>query len=92
MDGMLLPIIGTIIGIAIGFLIAKFLERGKASQMLNRAKKDSAKILREAKANANTILKEAKIEGEGIKKDKMLQAKERFIELKANHEKHVQKR
>ncbi|MFS4469393.1 ribonuclease Y [Maribacter sp. 2210JD10-5] len=69
-------IIAAIVGLAIGFAIAKFLEKGKASKMIASAKKD-----------ASQILKEAKLEGESLKKDKILQAKEKFLELKAEHEK-----
>ncbi|MFC4098008.1 ribonuclease Y [Euzebyella saccharophila] len=69
-------IIAAIVGIVIGFAIAKFLEKGKAS-----------KTLSEAKNKAEAILKDAKTEGENIKKDKIFQAKEKFLELKAEHEK-----
>lgn len=69
-------IISAIVGIAIGFFIAKILERNNASQLITRAKK-----------SALSILKEAKSEAETIKKDKILQAKEKFLELKAEHEK-----
>ena len=92
MDGMLMPVIGSIIGIIIGFIIAKILEKSKASQMLIGAKKKSTRIIKEASINAKTTLKEARIEADGLKKDKILQAKERFIELKSEHEKHIQKR
>ena len=69
-------IIAGIVGLAIGFAIAKYMEKGKASKTIANAKKDAAQII-----------KEAKIEGENIKKDKILQAKEKFLELKAEHEK-----
>lgn len=69
-------VIGAFVGIAIGFLIAKILERNNASKMILRAKK-----------SASSILKEAKSEAETIKKDKILQAKEKFLELKSEHEK-----
>lgn len=69
-------IIAGIVGLAIGFAIAKFLEKGKASKTIANAKKE-----------AEQLLKEASIEGESIKKDKILQAKEKFLELKAEHEK-----
>ncbi len=69
-------IIAAVVGLAIGFAIAKFLEKGKASKTLANAKKES-----------ENILKNAKIEGESIKKDKIFQAKEKFLELKAEHEK-----
>ena len=69
-------IISAIVGIAIGFFIAKILERNNASQLITRAKK-----------SALSILKEAKSEAETIKKDKILQAKEKFLEMKSEHEK-----
>lgn len=75
MDSTTMIIVG-IVGLAIGFAIAKFLEKGKASKTIANAKKEAAQIV-----------KEANVEGESIKKDKMLQAKEKFLELKAEHEK-----
>ncbi len=75
MDNSILIIAG-IVGLAIGFVIAKFMEKGKASKIIAAAKKDAA-----------SILKEAKVEGDSIKKDKIFQAKEKFLELKAEHEK-----
>lgn len=73
---ILIPVIGVIVGIAVGFFIAKILERNNASQLIARAKK-----------SALSILKEAKSEAETIKKDKILQAKEKFLEMKSEHEK-----
>ncbi|MBD0850001.1 ribonuclease Y [Maribacter arenosus] len=69
-------ILVAIAGLVIGFVIAKILEKGKASKTVANAKKE-----------ASAILKEANIEGESIKKDKIFQAKEKFLELKAEHEK-----
>ena len=69
-------IIAAVIGLALGFAIAKMLEKKQASNTIASAKKE-----------ATGILKEAKAEGESIKKDKILQAKEKFIELKSEHEK-----
>ncbi|PCH49411.1 MAG: ribonuclease Y [Flavobacteriaceae bacterium] len=67
---------GIAIGLAIGYIIAKFLEKTKAT-----------KILRNTKREATSMLKEARIEADILKKDKILQAKEKFIELKSEHEK-----
>ncbi|HLV39000.1 ribonuclease Y [Xanthomarina sp.] len=67
---------GILLGIIIGFIVAKVLERNNASKLIKNAKK-----------SAGAILKEANSEGESIKKDKILQAKEKFIELKSEHEK-----
>ena len=69
-------IIGAVIGLVIGFVIAKFMEKGKASKTTANAKRE-----------ADSILKSAKTDGENIKKDKIFQAKEKFLELKAEHEK-----
>ncbi len=76
METTTIIIFSVLMGLAIGFGIAKILERKKASKIMQRAKK-----------SASGILKEAKQEAESIKKDKILQAKEKFIELKSEHEK-----
>jgi len=65
-----------IVALILGYIIAKVLEKNKASSTLKNVSKQ-----------ASTILKEAKIDAEGIKKDKIFQAKEKFIELKSDHEK-----
>lgn len=69
-------IFALIIGLAVGFFIAKLIERKNASNLIKGAKKSASGILKEAKAEAETL-----------KKDKILQAKEKFLELKAEHEK-----
>lgn len=45
-----------------------------------------------AKARANSILQKAELEGENIKQQKILQAKEKFIQLKSEHEAFVSNR
>ncbi len=76
MDNIITLIIASVVGVTVGFLIAKFFERNNASQLIKSAKKNAASILKEAKADAETV-----------RKDKILQAKEKFIELKSEHEK-----
>lgn len=76
MDTTTTIIITGIICLALGYGIAKVLERNNASKISQRAKKSAA-----------ATLKEARQEAESIKKDKILQAKEKFIELKSEHEK-----
>ncbi len=65
-----------VLGLVIGFLISKSLEKGKASKLISEAQNES-----------KTILKGAKADAEALKKEKILQAKEKFIELKSEHEK-----
>jgi ribonuclease Y len=67
-----------IVGLAIGFAIAKFLEKSNVSNLIKNAKKEAGSILRDAKAEAETE-----------KRNKLLQAKERFLELKLEHENEI---
>ena len=67
-------------GITIGFVIAKLIEKSQATKTISSAKRE-----------ADIILKAAKREGESIKKDKIFQAKEKFLELKVEHEKVIVK-
>ncbi|PWL38333.1 ribonuclease Y [Flagellimonas aquimarina] len=76
MDNTIVIVVAAVVGLAIGFVIAKMMEKGKAAKTISNAKREAA-----------DILKEAKKEGENIKKDKIFQAKEKFLELKAEHEK-----
>ncbi len=73
---ILLIITGIIVGLVVGIVISKTLEKNNASKIIKNAQKE-----------ADSILKGAKQDGEAVKKDKILQAKERFIELKSEHEK-----
>ena len=74
----LLNIIITLVGITVGFLISKILEKSSAS-----------KTLFNAKTEAQRIIKSSEVEAENLRKDKIFQAKERFLELKSEHEKHI---
>lgn len=77
MDNSIIYAIGGVtLGLIIGFIIAKTLEKNSGS-----------KLIKEAKNNASLLLKDAKHKGENLKRDKILQAKEKFIELKSEHEK-----
>ena len=71
-------IIITLVGITVGFLISKILEKFSAS-----------KTLFNAKTEAQRIIKSSEVEAENLRKDKIFQAKERFLELKSEHEKHI---
>ena len=67
-----------IVGLAIGFAIAKFFEKSNVSNLIKNAQKEAGSILRDAKAEAETE-----------KRNKLLQAKERFLELKSEHENEI---
>ena len=76
MNEMIFPALAGLVGLIVGLIIARFSEKSKANKILDATKKES-----------NALIKEAKVEAEALKKDKILQAKEKFIELKSEHEK-----
>src|SRR5574343_2008514 len=49
-------------------------------------------VRKQQQAQANLLLEEAKTKAEAIKQSKMLESKEKFLALKSEHEKEVQKR
>lgn len=69
---IILIAIATLIGLVIGIYIQR---------------RKNIKLLDDANAQSKEILNRAKRKAEQIKSEKMLQAKERFIELKSEHEK-----
>ncbi len=78
---MITTLITAIVALILGFVVAQYMAKRKASS-----------IVKEAQIDAKAILKEAEVEGENLKKQKLLQAKEKFIELKAEHEKVIEGR
>ena len=57
-------------------IIMRFINKNKSIGLLNDAKKEAEKIIESANEK-----------GENIKKNKIIQAKEKFLELKSEHEK-----
>ncbi len=49
-------------------------------------------IIDDAKKNAENLIEKATVQAESIKKEKQLQAKEKFIELKSQHDADIQQR
>jgi ribonuclease Y len=76
MDSMINVIIGALAGLLAGQGINILLQKRKGAAALVSAQKE-----------AKSILKGAEKDAEQIKKDKIFQAKEKFLELKAEHEK-----
>src|SRR5688572_30176012 len=51
--------------------------------------KNTKKLLEEADQKAQKIIEDGKIQAETLKKEKLLEAKERFVQLKSEHDKEV---
>ena len=69
-------ILFSLLSLAIGMAMGFFLQKFKNSKFLEDTKKEAKELLDEARRDANQV-----------KGEKMLQAKERFIELRSEHEK-----
>jgi ribonucrease Y len=65
-------------GLIIGIIVGKLLFA-----------KNTKKQIAEAELLAQNIIREAELRGETFKKEKELEAKERFVQMKANHDKEV---
>jgi ribonuclease Y len=77
----ILPIIIGVIALAIGVGAGKFLFA-----------KDTRKQIEDAAQQAEKIIADAKLQTETLKKEKMLEAKEKFVQLRSEHEKEVLER
>src|SRR5690606_28747132 len=77
MDTIIYIILAFALGVIIGCFMLRFLFKQQEIAAQNKAKK---------------ILKEAEQEGEHLKKQRQLEAKERFLQLKAEHEKETNQR
>ncbi len=78
---MIITIIAVIAGVLVGFLAAR--------AVLKKGIKDHEGL---AKEKAGQILKAAESQAEILKKNKLLEAKEKFIQLKAEHEQEIQQK
>ena len=75
MELYLIYIIIVLGGLGIGFLIGSSSRKGKNKSLLEDIKREGKELLQKARIDAETI-----------KKEKILEAKEHFIELKSKHE------
>jgi ribonuclease Y len=81
MDLSILTIIIAIAALLAGIIAGKFIFA-----------KDTKRRVEEAETHAQNIIKEAELRAETTRKEKELSAKERFVQLKAEHEKEVLER
>jgi ribonucrease Y len=74
----LLPIIIGVVALIAGIILGKILFA-----------KNTKKQLEKAESEAQKIISDAQFQAETLKKEKQLEAKERFVQLKAEHDKEV---
>src|SRR5690606_15554374 len=81
MDPIIIYIIIGIVCLVVGIIAGKFIFAKNTNRIIEEAQIQSKKIIDDAQLNAETL-----------KKEKLLEAKERFVHLKAEHEKEVLER
>ena len=81
MDPNIITLIAAIAALVVGIIAGKFIFA-----------KDTRKRVDEAELQAQTLIKEAGLRAETIRKEKEIEAKERFVQLKAEHDRDVLER
>lgn len=78
---IIIPVIIGVVALVIGIIAGKFIFA-----------KSSKHLYDQAQQQAQQIVNEAEIKAENIKKEKQLEAKEKFVQLKSEYDKNVQQR
>ena len=76
-----IAVIIAVVCVGLGIILGKFIFA-----------KDTKQQIIDAESQAKTIVKEAELTAENIKKEKLLEAKENFVQLKSEHDKEVNER
>ncbi len=75
-----------VVALVIGLLVGRSITQKSNREIEKQAEEEVQKKLSEAKATADKLIEDAKRTNEQIKKDKQLEAKEHFLQLKSKHE------
>jgi ribonuclease Y len=86
MESIIIAIVAAVVALAGGFFFGKSSVKSSLGKQEEELKKQAEKALADAKSKAEQIVSDANRNAENTKKDKMLEAKEHFIQLKAKHE------
>lgn len=81
-----------VVALALGFGAARFLGNKENNKLELEAQERAKKIESDAKEKAQLIVREAESKQEGIKKEKILEAKEKFMKMKADFESETSQR
>src|SRR4051794_28023428 len=81
MQAVIIYIIIGLVALAIGIIAGKIIFA-----------RDTKKQIEEAEEQSKRIISEGQLQAETLKKEKLLEAKERFVQLKSEHEREVMQR
>lgn len=91
-EAVIAGLLGLVIGGGGAWFFAKKASDGEAKKILEDAERKAKVTIEDAERNAKRTLDDANSKAEVIREKKMLEAKERFQELKAKHEEEVNQR
>jgi ribonuclease Y len=91
-EAVIAALLGLVVGGGGAWFFAKKASDGEAKQLLAEAERKAKMAIEDAERNAKRTLDDANSKAEVIREKKMLEAKERFQELKAKHEEEVNQR
>lgn len=93
MDSTIIMALAAIIGaLVVGIFLGKLIFAKNTDQKLQEAKEQAQKIEEEAKTQAQKTRDDADSFAQNLKDKKLLEAKEKFLQLKSEHEKEVNQR
>jgi ribonuclease Y len=78
MNETLMILIVAIVALIVGIVAGKFIFKANTQQKID-----------EAESQAQKLIKDAQLQAETLKKEKILEAKEKFVQLKADHDREV---
>lgn len=90
--GIIAAIVGLLLGAAGAWMAIGKANAGEAQRLLSDAEKNAKRTTEDAERDAKRVLDDANGKAEVIREKRMLEAKERFQELKAKHEEEVNQR
>lgn len=83
MDSTIMTVIAAVVALVVGTILGKLIFNKNTQKLIE----ESEKLAQDARIEAERTLKDAKSQAETLKEKKMLEAKEHFLQLKAEHEK-----
>ncbi len=89
---IIIAIVLGLVGVAVGFFAGKGSTKSSVEKIEAEAKAEAEKKVTEAKSAAEKIIADANRNAENTKKDKQLEAKEHFLQLKAKNDQEIAER
>lgn len=92
MDYTIIIALTAVVALVLGVLLGKIIFAKNTQHIIEEAERRARKIEETAETHAHKIKEDAKISAETLKEKKLVEAKEKYLQLKAQHEQEVQQR